>query len=84
MAKERQVQGGEEKVVQTSAQAGKVRDQIAEAAGVSHDTVQRVKKIKAEAAPEVVEAVRKGEISVNKAYQTVAKPKVFKESLRNL
>jgi hypothetical protein len=41
-------------------------------AGVSHDTIAKVEKIIAGAEPEVVEATRKGEMSINAAYKTVA------------
>ena len=41
-------------------------------AGVSSNTIRRVEKIVAEAEPEVVEAARKGEMSINAAYKTVA------------
>jgi hypothetical protein len=44
-AKQRQAQGGKAKVVQNSAQ-GKTRDRIAEAAGVSHDTVHKARYIR--------------------------------------
>lgn len=44
-AKERQAQGGKEKVVQNSSQP-KSRDTIADLAGVSHDTIRKVEEIK--------------------------------------
>ena len=61
-------------VVQKSAQqnSGKTRDELAKIAGVSHDTISKVEKIVTEAKPEVVEAARKGEMSINAAFQTVA------------
>ena len=77
-AKKRQVsqlkKGAEKPVVQKSAQreSGKTRDELAKMAGVSHDTIAKVEKIVAEAEPEVVEATRKGEMSINAAYKTVA------------
>ena len=51
---------------------GETRDELAKMAGVSHDTIAKVEKIVAEAEPEVVEAARKGEMSINAAYKTVA------------
>lgn len=48
-----------------------VRNQIAKIAGVGHDTIERVEKIKAEADPETIEKVRKGEMSINKAYTQI-------------
>ena len=47
-------------------------EKLAEMAGVSSNTIRRVERIVAEAKPDVVEAARKGEMSINKAYQTVA------------
>lgn len=45
------------------------RDEIAKAAGVSHDTIAKVEKIEETAPAPVVQASRKGDISVNAAYQ---------------
>jgi ParB-like chromosome segregation protein Spo0J len=56
--------------VQNSAQ-GKTRDEVAKLAGVSHDTLTKYEKVKATAAPEVVEAVRAGRISINAAVKAV-------------
>ena len=56
-ARKKQVAGGKEKVVQKSAQAPeerKTREQLAHAAGVSHDTIARGKVIQAKAS----EAIR--------------------------
>ena len=53
--------------VQKSAQ-GKVRDELAKAAGVSHDIIDKVQFIEKNAAPETKERLSKGEISVHKAY----------------
>ena len=43
--------------------------EIAKAAGVSHDTIAKVEKIEESAPAPVVQASRKGDISVNAAYQ---------------
>lgn len=48
---------------------------IAKAAGVSEDTVRKVRKIEAEATPQVKQAVRDGKLSINQAYNTTF-PKV--------
>ena len=67
-------------IPQKSAGSSKeTRDELAKMAGVSHDTIAKVEKIIAGAEPEVVEAARKGEMSINKAYQTVAPTPAPKE-----
>ena len=45
------------------------REEIAKAAGVSHDTIAKVEKIEEAAPAPIVQASRKGDISVNAAYQ---------------
>lgn len=45
------------------------REEIAKAAGVSHDTIAKVEKIEEAAPSPIVQASRKGDISVNAAYQ---------------
>lgn len=76
-AKEKQSQGGKEKVVQKSAEPPvKTREELAKVAGVSHDTIMKVKKIQAAGTEEVKEKVRSGEMSINRAYQEIKKPPV--------
>lgn len=60
----------DENIVQIPAPS-KVRDELAKVAGVSHDTISKVEKIEAKAPPEVKEQLRRGEVSINKAYQEV-------------
>ena len=45
------------------------REELAKVAGVSHDTIAKVERIEEDAPAPVVQAPRKGEISVNAAYQ---------------
>lgn len=75
-AKKRQVsqlkKGAEKPVREKSHERERTDEKLAEMAGVSSNTIRRVEKIVAEAEPEVVEAARKGEMSINRAYQTVA------------
>ena len=59
--------------VQNSAQ-GRTRDEVAKLAGVSHDTLSKYEKVKATAAPEVLEAVRADEISVSRAAEIAKLP----------
>lgn len=47
------------------------KKELAKLAGVSHDTVRKVETIEKEGSPEIKDAVRKGKISVNKAYKHV-------------
>ena len=73
-AKKRMLKGKKADPVPTLAQGGggKTRDELAKMANVSHGTLAKVEKIITEARPAVVEAVRKGEMSINAAYKTVA------------
>ena len=47
------------------------RKEIAKVAGVSHDTISKVEKIQEKATPEVKQAVKSGEMSINQAYQSI-------------
>jgi len=66
-AKEKQVKGGEEKVRQNSAEPVKVREDLAKAAGVSHDTIAKVESITTHAIPAIQAMARTGQLSVNAA-----------------
>ena len=58
------------KGVQISAQAkGKTRDDLAKAAGVSHDTIHKVETVMEHGTPEIQAKARSGEISTNEAYR---------------
>ena len=73
-AKEKQAEGGRDKVVQISAQASderKTREQVAKIAGVSHDTIAKAKMIEEKAAETVKAALRQGETTINKEYQKI-------------
>lgn len=48
-----------------------VQKELAKIAGVSHDTIHKVDVIEQKAPDEVKEKLRKGEVSVNKAYNTI-------------
>lgn len=78
-AKERMYSGKKPDPVQISA-PGKTRDRLADIAGVSHDTYKKGSIILEKAEPEVIDKIRKGEQSINKAYtdikRTEAKEKV--------
>lgn len=74
-AKEKQESGVNQytkSLPQNSAEASapiETRQELAKAAGVSHDTIAKVEKIEEQAPAPVVLASRKGEISVNSAYE---------------
>jgi len=69
-AKEKQSEAGQ--LRQKSAQAPvKTREELANLAGVSHDTIHKVEIIEKEASPEIKEALRKGKMSVNRAYKSL-------------
>lgn len=54
---------------------GRTDDAVAKIAGTSKESVRKSEVIEKEAPPEVKEAVRKGKMSVNKAYKTTRPPK---------
>ena len=70
-AKEQQIRKSTNFVLQNSAEQNPIntRKVIADIAGVSHDTVARVEKILDTGTPEILEKLRRGDISINKAYQ---------------
>ena len=57
--------------VQISAPSKKTREEFSKLAGVSHDTISKVKKIEAVAAPEVRAKVASGDMSINEAYKEI-------------
>lgn len=62
-------------VPKKSAKAVDTRKEIAEIAGVSTDTVSKVKKILEKGSPELIEDARSGKVSVNKAYNSITEEK---------
>lgn len=58
-------------VPQKSAEAVDTRKEIAKIAGVSTDTVSKVKKILECGNPQLIESARSGKVSINKAYQDI-------------
>ena len=53
----------------------KTREIVAKIAGVSHDTMWKVEAIQQNATPEVIQAVRAKEMSIDAAFKTVTPPK---------
>lgn len=79
-AKRRMFAGKKIDPTQKSAEGSRkneTRDEMAKIAGVSHDTIDKVKKIVAEGTEEQIEAARSGEKSINKVYREIypVKPK---------
>ena len=73
-AKEKQIQAGREKLPQKSSEAPKdreTRNKVAEIAGVSHNTIAKVKKIEDAADDDLKEQLEEGKISINKAYNSL-------------
>lgn len=65
---------------QKSVKAVDTQKELAAAAGVSHDTIAKVEKIEASASEETKEALRRGDISINKAYEELKRPYVANNS----
>lgn len=59
------------------------RDILGEMAGVSGSTYERAAKVIEQGTPETKEALRRGEISINKAYEELQKPHVAYNSGNN-
>jgi flagellar biosynthesis regulator FlaF len=77
-AREKQIEGGKNKVVQKSEQAPMERKaitQISKVANVSHDTIAKVKVIQNQAEDELKTKLVNGEVSINQAYQEIKKQK---------
>lgn len=60
-------------VPQKSAKAVDTREELAKAAGVSHDTIHKVEKIQQKAPEAIKEKLRTGEMSINQVYGWIAK-----------
>lgn len=74
---------------QNSAEAGfsgskRTRDEVAKVAGVSHETIRQVKKLQQNAAPEIMDMARAGDISIRAATAVSHEPvEVQKEIASN-
>ena len=76
-ARERQCQGGKEKLSSnlTEAHAIDVRAELARAAGVSAGNITKVKQLLRTTSPEVHEALRRGEVTIHRAWTWHCLPK---------
>jgi len=71
MAKEKQIEAGGAVCQKSDKAVIDTKKEIAKIAGVSHDTVAKVKKIEAKATPEIKEQLRNGDMSINQAYKQI-------------
>lgn len=78
-AKEKQREGGYEKVSQKSVKPIDTQKEIAAFAGVSHDTISKVEHIEREASDGLKEQVRNGDMSINAAYRQVREGELRKQ-----
>ena len=87
-AKERQLstlkQGDNMPVPPTLAERGEARDKLAEVAGLSHGTIDKIKAIEANATPDVKQKLQQQEISVNQAYGQIKTQEKRKEVIERL
>lgn len=81
-AKEQQIRKSADFVSQNSVEQKPIDTQkeLAKVAGVSHDTIAKVEKIEAKAAPEIKAKLQTGDMSINQAYQTIRRAE--KEAIR--
>jgi len=79
-AKETQGQRSDLSEISTKSKTD-TREEIAKEAGVSSNTISKVERIQADATEEVIEQVKSGDISINKAYQDI-KTEEVKEQRR--
>lgn len=74
-------------VPQKSAKAVDTREELAKAAGVSHDTIHKVEKIQQKAPEAIKEKLRTGEMSINQVYGWIAKeehPNRYQQAAKDL
>jgi hypothetical protein len=67
--------------LQKSVKAVNTQKELAKIAGVSHDTIDKVEKIEKNAPEPIKQASRRGEISVNAAYQATKLPQEKQEEI---
>lgn len=76
-------QGARTDISQISVESLDTQKELARIAGVSHDTISKVKIIEQEASNEIKEQLAKGEISINKAFSRIKELEIMVEELRN-
>ena len=68
---EKSREGSKQQMPQKTSRENRTDVQIAKAAGVSENTIRKVEKIQKQAAPEIIEKVQPGEMSINEGYKQV-------------
>lgn len=68
-------------IVQNSARS---RDEVAKVAGVSHDTIRKIKAIEESDRNDVKEACKSGDISINQGYREIIMQKLPKNPIREM
>jgi N6-adenosine-specific RNA methylase IME4 len=79
--KAKENQGNRNDIKQISAESKPIetRQEVAKIANVSHDTIAKVKKIEANATPEVKARLNTGTMSINEAYKEIKKEEKIEE-----
>lgn len=70
-SRDRQSTAGKNKLQQNSAEATETRKELARVAGVSHDTITRVKAIEKKATKAQKVKLARGEVSINEVYKLI-------------
>jgi hypothetical protein len=83
-AKEKQAESGGAVPQKSAKPPIETRKELAKVAGVSHDTISKVEKIQQQATPEIKEAVKSGEMSINQAYQATRREEKKAEVKRRI
>lgn len=61
--KQKQIEGGKNKVLLNSTEASTTREELANIAGVGQDTIRKVEKIEEKATPRTKQLLREGKLS---------------------
>jgi N6-adenosine-specific RNA methylase IME4 len=56
------------------------REEIAKRAGVSHGTLDKIEKIKEQSSPEIIQSIRDGDLTINKAYNYLKREEIKEQA----
>jgi N6-adenosine-specific RNA methylase IME4 len=79
-AKQKQIEAGGPLLQISVEPVINTQKELATIAGVSHDTIYKVEKIESTAAPEVKAQLKRGEITINKAFQDIKREEKKQDS----